>query len=136
MPDDYSVATVRRLIRAGPDARQSLVRIHMNKVQGIGITERILYSVFLWLAMMGVKWGYWDADMAAYIAAGAVAAIGSVRAWWINRPSSLLSDAAAQLPKNSQLEIVTTAAASSVERRDAHVLANAASDKVVANTAA
>lgn len=108
----------------------------MNKVQGIGITERLLYSVFLWFAMMGVKYGWWDAEMAAYIAAGALAATGAARAWWINRPSTLLSDAADQLPKNSQLVITTTANASSVERKDAHELADAASEKVVAKTTA
>lgn len=62
-----------------------------------GVIERLAYGFILALMMKLVQRGYIDADMAAYIAGGAVAAAGSVWAWWINRPKAILI-AAANVP--------------------------------------
>lgn len=108
----------------------------LSKDQSYGITERILYGVILFVAMKFVERGYMTADMAAYVAAGGVAAAGSVWAWLINRPGSLLTAAGNQLPKNSTLVITTTPAASPVEKVEARALADSASAKVEAKTSA
>lgn len=108
----------------------------MNKDQTTGVAERVLYAIILAGAMKLVERGWITADMAIYLAAGGVTAIGGAYAWWINRPSALLSSAGAQLPKNSALVITTTPQASSAEKDEAHNLADASSDKVIAKTTA
>lgn len=106
----------------------------MNKDQGYGIIERVIYGAVLWLGMKLVAAGYIDADTAAYIAAGAVTAVGSAYAWWHNRPVSVINRAADALPRNSVLVITPTPNASAADKSDAHELATAASDKVLAKT--
>lgn len=108
----------------------------INKDQGTGIAERILYGAILAIAMRLVDKGIISADMATYIAAGGVSLAGAAWAWWINRPTALLNAAAATVPDNAVLAITTTPGASHAERVAAHQLANAASDKVVAKTPA
>ncbi len=49
----------------------------MTKDQGYGIIERLLYGAILWVAMKFVAKGYIDSEMAAYIAAGGVAAVAA-----------------------------------------------------------
>lgn len=106
----------------------------MNKDQTTGVAERVLYAMILAVAMKLVERGWIDADMATYIASGGVMAIGGAYAWWINRPSALLSSAGAQLPKNAALVITTTPQASLAEKAEVHDLAEASSDKVIAKT--
>lgn len=65
----------------------------MNSEQQKGIAERLIYAATMALLTKLVQKGYIDGDMAAYIAGGAVAAAGSVWAWWINRPQSLANAA-------------------------------------------
>jgi hypothetical protein len=108
----------------------------MNRVQSFGIFERLLYGAFLFLAMQGVARKWWDADTAAYIATGALALVGGVWGWWVNRPSALLTDAASQLPGNAQLVITTRPIASLAEKVAVRALANSASDRVSARTEA
>lgn len=66
-----------------------------SKDQATGVIERLAYGAILALMMKLVQKGYIDADMAAYIAGGVVAAAGSIYAWWINRPKAILKAAAA-----------------------------------------
>lgn len=106
----------------------------MNKDQKYGVVERIIYAAILALATKFVGWGYIDADMATYIAAGGVAAVGSAYAWWINRPVSLLNSAAASIPDSSTLVITTAVSAPAAERKEAIALASSASDKVTSTT--
>lgn len=106
----------------------------VSKDQTTGIAERIAYGAILAIAMKAVERGWISTDMATYIAAGGVTALGSLWAWWINRPAALLTAAGAQLPKNSELVIATTSAASPAEKQKAHALAKSASEKVVAKT--
>lgn len=108
----------------------------MNKDQTTGVAERVLYAIILAGAMKLVERGWIDTDMAIYIACGGVTAIGSAWAWWINRPSALLSAAGAQLPKNAELVITTSPQASPAEKVEARNLANDSSDKVIAKTTA
>lgn len=67
----------------------------MNKDQTTGVAERILYGVAMGVLAKLVARGYIDEDMAAYIAAGFVSAVGAGWAWWINRPKALVQAAAA-----------------------------------------
>lgn len=67
----------------------------MNKDQTSGIVERLIYAAAMAVLTKLVAKGYIDQDMAAYAAGGAVAAVGSVWAWWINRPKALAQSAAA-----------------------------------------
>lgn len=106
----------------------------MNTDRVTGILERIIYGLLLGVAMKFVAWGWLDAEMAPYIAAGGVGFVGAAWAWWINRPSALMTAAGNQLPENSKLVIQSTPAASSVERQEARDLANASSAKVTAKT--
>lgn len=107
----------------------------MNKVMGIGIAERLIYGCVTFLVVRyGGRFGLTTED-AAWIAGGGITLVGGVRAWLINRPQKLLTDAAAQLPENAKLVITTDNNASRAERTEAHALANASSDKVVAKTA-
>ena len=108
----------------------------MNRDQTTGIAERVLYGALLWLTMKGVAIGWFDAEMAAYLAAGGVTLAGAAWAWWINRPAALMNAASNQLPKNSALVITTSGAASGVEKAEASALANASNDKVSAKTTA
>lgn len=78
----------------------------MNKEQGTGIAERVAYGAVLFLCMKLVSAGYIDAEMAAYIASGAVAAAGSAWAWWRNRPISLLQSAASVVGTDGQKTVV------------------------------
>lgn len=108
----------------------------MNRDQTTGVAERILYAIILAAAMKLVERGWITADMATYIAAGGVMLAGGAWAWWINRPSALLSAAGNQLPKNADLVITPTSAASTEERKQIRELANASNEKVIAKTAA
>lgn len=108
----------------------------MNKDQTTGVAERVLYAIILAGAMKLVERGWITVDMAIYLAAGGVTALGGLWAWWINRPSALLSAAGAQLPKNSALVITTSPQASPAEKIEARDLADASSDKVIAKTTA
>jgi len=65
----------------------------MNKSQVSGISERLVYGVAVAIAGLGVKWGWYDNEMAAYVAGGLVAAAGGIWAWWINRPQALMKAA-------------------------------------------
>lgn len=106
----------------------------MNKDQGSGIIERVIYGAIFWVAMRAVAKGWIDQTMAEYIATGGVMLFGGAWGWWHNRPVSVLNRAGEAIPQNAKLVIATTAAASPVENIEAHALANAASDKVVAQT--
>lgn len=106
----------------------------LSKNQGSGVAERMLYGAITFLAARAASRGWIDPSMVEYVAAGAVMLVGSAWAWWINRPSALLSAAGNQLPKNAELVITTTPQASYDERKVAHELANAASEKVIAKT--
>ena len=68
----------------------------MNKDQTAGIFERMVYGVSMGALAKLVAKGYINQDMAAYVASGVVGGIGSVWAWWINRPKALAQSAAAQ----------------------------------------
>lgn len=65
----------------------------LNSEQQKGIAERLVYAAAMALLTKLVAKGYIDQDMAAYVAGGAVAAVGGLWAWWINRPKAL-ADAA------------------------------------------
>lgn len=65
----------------------------MNKDQTTGVAERVLYAIILAGAMKLVERSWITPDMAIYLAAGGVTALGGAWAWWINRPSALLSSA-------------------------------------------
>lgn len=106
----------------------------LNRDQSIGISERLLYSGLLFLAMKFVALGYIEADMAPYVAAGGVALASGAYAWWINRPSSLLTAAGNALPENAKLVITTTPSASPLEKAEVHALAASASVKVDSKT--
>lgn len=67
----------------------------MNKEQKAGIVERLVYAAAMAVLTKLVAKGYIDQDMAAYVAAGAVTAVGGAWAWWINRPKALVQSAAA-----------------------------------------
>lgn len=67
----------------------------MDKNQTTGVAERVLYGALLWLAMKCVQLGWFDADTAAYIAAGGVTLAGSAWAWWTNRPAALVKSVSA-----------------------------------------
>lgn len=66
----------------------------MNYDQKTGITERVLYGLAMALLTKLVAKGYIDEDLAAYVAGGFVAAVGTMWAWWINRPQAQLRSAA------------------------------------------
>ncbi len=75
----------------------------VTKDQGSGIFERVLYGVAMALCMKFVSWGWLDADSAPYFAAGAVAAVGSAWAFYVNRPKSLQ-----QAATNTGAVVITT----------------------------
>jgi hypothetical protein len=66
-----------------------------SKDQTTGIVERVIYGVAMAVLMKLVAKGWLDADMAPYIAGGAVTAVGGAYAWWINRPKAIVQSAAA-----------------------------------------
>lgn len=107
----------------------------MASDQSIGISERVLYGVLSAAALKGVSYGWWDADMAAYIAGGAVTALGGTWAWWQNRPQRLLDRAAAQIPDKAKLVVTIDANASAKEKDEVHDLAKSSGDKVIAKVA-
>lgn len=94
----------------------------VNKDQTTGIIERIIYAAVLALAMKLVQHGYIDSDMATYIATGAVAAFGSVYAWWINRPQAI-AQAAANIPGTT---VVTTPEIAAATPNNANIVSNTA----------
>lgn len=97
-----------------------------------GITERVLYGVLLGGAMKAVEKGWISADMAPYIAGGALTLIGGAWAWWLNRPGRLMDAAAAQMPPNAKLTITMPVHASAQDKDAAHDLARSAGENVVA----
>lgn len=123
-----------------------------NTARTIGMSERLAYSVLGWLAFKAVALGWIDVQDAPYIVDGVFGAAGAAMVsygWWVNRPSKLRADAASAstpsemlttaantVPKNSELVIATTPRASPAEKREAHAIAQEASDKVVAKTTA
>jgi len=83
--------------------------MNFTKDQGVGVAERLMYGAFLWVAMQLVAKGFIDAEMASYLAAGAVGAVGSVRAWWVNRPKALVEAASNVIGENGMRTVVITA---------------------------
>jgi hypothetical protein len=77
----------------------------VNKDQVTGVAERILYGLAVGLTGIGVKKGWYDTEMAAYLAGGIVTVVGSIWALWINRPTALIQSAANQ----PNTVVVTTA---------------------------
>lgn len=107
----------------------------MNKDQGGGVIERVIYGAILYVVMKyGASWGL-SADDAAWIAGGGVALAGGAYGWYHNRPASVLNRAANAIPDKAQLVITTAPSASAADRIDAHDLASTANDKVIAKTA-
>lgn len=106
----------------------------MNKDQTTGIIERVIYGVLLGFFMNGVKRGWYDAEMAGYLAGGVVAFVGGAYAWWINRPAALMNAATNQIPDNARLVIETKRNAPADDKDAACALAEAANEKVVAKT--
>jgi hypothetical protein len=104
----------------------------MNKAMQMGLIERWIYTFVLGAAMQGVAKGWWDADMATYIAVGVMGLGSSARGWWVNRPQRLLDDAAATLPKNSKLDMVPAANATHEEKTAIRDLAASTDTKVTA----
>lgn len=92
----------------------------VTKDQGMSIAERVIYGIAMALGMKFVAWGYIEADMAPYFAAGAVSGIGSAYAWWINRPKAIVQ-AAANLPGTT---VVTTADLSAATPDQANIVSN------------
>lgn len=106
----------------------------MNKDQGGGILERMIYGAILYVVMKyGPRFGFSSED-AAWIAGGGVAAVGSIYAWIHNRPASVLSRAGDTLPDSAHLVITTNSFASAADKAEVHALADSASSKVVAKT--
>lgn len=106
----------------------------MTKDQTTGVAERVLYGVLIGLFAKGVAWGWYDADMAAYLASGGVMFVGGAYAWWINRPVALLNAATNVVPDSSRLVIETPKTAPAEQKAAAQALATAANDKVTAKT--
>src|SRR5262245_34105934 len=107
----------------------------MNKQQGSGIAERVAYGIAtLIVVRFGSKLGLTTEDI-AWLAGGMVTVIGGAYGWWHNRPVAVLNRAAETLPESAALVISTPAAAPIAEKSAARDLANAASDKVIAQTA-
>lgn len=92
----------------------------VTKDQGTALIERALYGVALAFAMKLVGWGVLSADMAPYVAGGAVTAIGGAYAWWINRPKAIVQ-AAANLPGTT---VVTTQALSDATPGQSNIVSN------------
>jgi len=108
----------------------------MNKDQGGGIIERVIYGAILFLVMkFGARFGLSSED-AAWIAGGGVALAGGAYAWYHNRPVAVMNRAGNAIPENTKLVIIPTAAASHDEKQEAKELAKASSDKVIADTQA
>ena len=106
----------------------------INRFQSMGAAERVAYGALVFLLGRLAARGYISPEMVDYIALGVISGGGAVWAWWINRPTVLLSDAAASLPKNSELVITPTSQATPIEKHEMRELANASSDKVVSKT--
>lgn len=107
----------------------------MNKDQAGGIVERLIYGAVLYLVMRyGPQFGL-TAEDGAWLAGGAVAAVGGIYAFIHNRPVSMLNRTAAALPDSARLVIETSATAPRADRQEAVRLAVATVDKVTAKTA-
>lgn len=104
----------------------------MTKDQTTGVFERWLYAAIAFLAARAAARGWIDPSMVDYIAGGGVALVGSLWAWWINRPVALLNAAGNVVPENARLVIETKPQATGEERTAAIKLATAANDKVTA----
>lgn len=97
-----------------------------------GMGERVVYGVVIFATTHLVEKGYITAEMAAYVAGGAVTFVGGAYAWWNNRPGRLMDRAASQIPEASKLVIITEQDASRQDKDAAHDLAAASGPKVVA----
>lgn len=106
----------------------------MNKDQTTGVAERVLYGILMAAFAKGVERGWYDAEMAGYLTAGALTLIGGAYAWWINRPTALLNAAGNQIPAGAKLVIETKRGAPEDDKAAAAALASAANNKVVAKT--
>lgn len=102
----------------------------VNKDQASGIFERLIYSGVLFVAMQAVARGWITADMAPYIATGAVAAAGSAYAWWHNRPVAVINRAGDAVPEGTKIVMVTPPTASQAVKDEVHAL-NAATNNTV-----
>lgn len=67
----------------------------MTNDQGTGVVERVIYGAILAALMKLVAKGWLSADMAPYLAGGAVMALGGLYAFWINRPKAIVQAARA-----------------------------------------
>lgn len=106
----------------------------MNRDQGTGIIERIIYGLVSFVVLRyGAKLGL-TPDDAAWLAGGAIALFGGAYGWWHNRPVSVLNRAGDAIPPMAKLVIETVPSAPHAQRVEAAQLANAASDKVIVKT--
>lgn len=106
----------------------------MNKDQGGGIIERVVYGVITFLVLrFGSKIGL-TADDAAWLGGGTIALAGGAWAWWHNRPVAVLNRAADALPDNAKLVMRTAINATPAEKAEVFALGENTSPKVVAQT--
>lgn len=94
----------------------------MNKDQGGGIIERMVYGAITFLVLRyGSTLGL-TADDAAWLGGGAIALGGGAWAWWHNRPVSILNRASEALPDNTKLIMRTAINATSAEKAEVFAL--------------
>lgn len=94
----------------------------MTKDQGTSIIERILYGIALAVAMKAVAYGWIEADMAPYYAAGLVTLVASAYAWWINRPVAIAKAAENISPDT---KVITTPAIAAATPDNPNILSSA-----------
>lgn len=117
-----------------------------NTARTLGVSERVLYGVILGVVTQFATWGWFDPNLAPWVAGGVFMLVSGSYGWWLNRPEGLLADAksantasamltaaATTVPKNAELQIVTTPDASHAEKVEVRAIAAGASDKVLAN---
>jgi len=99
--------------------------------QTYGIFERILYGLAMLALMKAVGWGWITSAEAPYYAAGIVTAVGSVWAWWINRPKAIMQSAAAIVdPDTGKKAVIVTSPAMAASTPETNIVSNL-SNKVV-----
>jgi hypothetical protein len=98
--------------------------------QTSGITERILYGIAMFLSMRLVSKGVITPEMASYLAGGVVAFVGSMWAWWINRPKAI-AQAAASIPGTT---VVTTDEIAKSTPNQSNIISNMETQSSIAQT--
>jgi hypothetical protein len=107
-----------------PEAPKTPTTVSTDQFTAIG--EKIVYGIAMVLCMKAVARGWIASEDAPYYAGGAVAFIGGIYGWWVNRPKNIMIAAT-----NAGATVITTPELAAATPNNANIVSSVAEAKEV-----